>query len=321
MEVNCRGCAGCCLDWRSLCADETTGADGRRIGRAATGDPANDIEREPPTRVPLGGSYNFVALTGDEVRTFLDGGAAAALTARFWTVEDEHEGIEIGDRHVAAIAGRPVFFVGLRKPPKPVAPFDREESAWLPTCIFLDPTTLQCRIHGDERFPEECAGYPGQPLAHGVDTECERVENRFGGDRLLDDEHGDVDAGLFGPQALGGKLFCHPRPEALEGLLDRLAASGLEPADRADCLAVAAASSPGTVEISDHHYERAYDRALETLERGDEDATWIGPAIEAWNRRFAKQDGGHGTAPGPEVARTVEEQRGAPETPGWDVLE
>jgi hypothetical protein len=322
MEVNCRGCAGCCLDWRSLCADETIESEGRRVGRTAAAESADDADRTSPARVPLGGSYNFVALSRDEVRTFVDQGAAAALTVRFWAVEDEREGIEIGGRQIAAVAGRPVFFVGRRKPPKPVAPFDREEPAWLPTCVFLDPTTLQCRIHDDECFPDECAGYPGQPLAHGVDTECERVEARFGGDRLLDDEHDDVDAGLFGPQALGGKLFCHPRPAALEGLLGRVATNDLEPADRADCLAIAAASSPGTVAISDYHYERAYEDALEALEgnRGDEGA-WIGPAIDAWRRQFAEHGGEDGPDPNPNLARAVEERRGAPETPGWDALD
>ncbi|MFC4436202.1 MULTISPECIES: YkgJ family cysteine cluster protein [Natrialbaceae] len=323
MEVNCQGCAGCCLDWRPLLeSDAGRDVSGRGAARSASIDGKN--ERVASGRVPLGGSYNFVALTRDEVRTFLERGAGAALTPRFWRVEDEREGVEIDGHHVAAVAGRPVFFVGIRKPPKPVAPFDREEPVWLPTCAFLDPTTLQCRIHGSDRFPDECGAYPEHNLALEQETECERVESRFGGERLLDDGHDDPEGLLLGPQALGAKLFCHPRPDDLEGIVGRLARDELAPADRAECLAVAAASSPGTFATSPHHYERA----LETLEGGDsaaagdsatvEDGEWVGPAIDEWHQRRADGDE---TVPPSSIAKAVEDRRGAPETPGWDALE
>ncbi|ELY64023.1 YkgJ family cysteine cluster protein [Natronococcus jeotgali] len=322
MEVHCEGCAGCCLDWRPLLDEGETDAGDRAVGRSI---PESGSGAE---RTPIDDGYNFAALTRDEVRTFLERGAAAALTPRFWAV-GEDEGVAVGDHRVAAVAGRPAFFVGLRKPPKPVAPFGREDATWLPTCVFLDPTTLQCRIHGTDRFPDECGVYPERNLALGAETECERVESAFGGERLLERSHDDADDLLFGPQAIGAKLFCHPRPDELEGLLDRLAAGELRPADRAECLAVAAASSPGTLAISENHYERGYERALESLEdvtpsddgdatASDDEDAWVGPAIEEWERREASADG---TTPTPSAARTVEEERGAPETPGWDALE
>ncbi|NKE36978.1 YkgJ family cysteine cluster protein [Natronococcus sp. JC468] len=317
MEVHCEGCAGCCLDWRPLLEEGGTDAGDRALGRSI---PESGSEAE---RTPIDDGYNFAALTRDEVRTFLERGAAAALTPRFWEV-GEAEGVAVGDRRVAAVAGRPAFFVGLRKPPKPVAPFGREDATWLPTCVFLDPTTLQCRIHGTDRFPDKCGVYPERNLVLGAETECERVESTFGGERLLERDHDDADDLLFGPQAIGAKLFCHPRPDDLEGLLDRLAVDELRPADRAECLAVAVASSPGTLAISEHHYERGYERVIESLEgtragdaASDEDA-WVGPAIEEWERREASAGG---AIPAPSAARTVEEERGAPETPGWDALE
>ncbi|WP_306054967.1 YkgJ family cysteine cluster protein [Natronococcus wangiae] len=327
MEVHCQGCAGCCLDWRPLLeADDGRDVGGR--GAARSGSSEDEQEGRTSRRVPLDGDYNFVALTRDEVRAFLESGAAPALTPRFWRVDDEREGVEIDGHRVAAVAGRPTFFVGLRKPPKPVAPFGREEPAWLPTCVFLDPTTLQCRIHDSDRFPDECGAYPEHNLALEQETECERVESQFGGERLLEAGHDDPEGLLLGPQALGAKLFCHPRPDDLEGIVDRLAAGELTPADRAECLAVAAASSPGTLATSPHHYERGYERALQTLEgsedaaAGDsatvEDGEWVGPAIDEWHRRRAAAGG---TVPSPSIARTVEERRGAPETPGWDALE
>ncbi|AGB35960.1 zinc/iron-chelating domain-containing protein [Natronococcus occultus] len=321
MEVHCEDCASCCLDWRSL-LDENVGSDPDHGRQAARSGPDAGSAVDPS---PIDDGYNFAALTRDEVRTFLERGAAAALTPRFWTV-GEDEGVAVGDHRVAAVAGRPAFFVGLRKPPKPVAPFGREDATWLPTCVFLDPTTLQCRIHGTDRYPDECGVYPERNLALGAETECERVESAFDGERLLDRAHRDADKLLFGPQAVGAKLFCHPRPEELADVLDRLATGELRATDRAECLAVAAASSPGTLATSDHHYEWGYERALESLsgesdgesaDDGGEDA-WVGPAIEAWERRRANADG---SVPSPSIAHGIEEQRGAPGTPGWDGLE
>ncbi|MFP8951674.1 YkgJ family cysteine cluster protein [Natrialbaceae archaeon A-arb3/5] len=324
MEVNCAGCAGCCLDWTPL-LDERADHHNRAVRPF-------DSSRSATGREPIDGDPNFVPLTRDEVRAFLERGLAAALTPRFWTARDDDSGVEIDGRILAAVAGRPVFFVGLRKPPKPVAPFGREKATWLPSCVFLDPTTLQCRIHDREFVPDECRAYPAYNLELDQETECERVEAAFGGDRLLDDGVDERDGPLLGSQAIGAKLFCHPRPATLEGTIDRVETGDLRPEDRAELLAVASASSPGTLAISDHHYERGKRTALESL-RADESPpsetddepngepdgeSWVGPAIREWNRLRSTDDG---TVPPPSIAATVEDERGAPETPGWDALE
>ncbi len=208
--------------------------------------------------------------------------------------------------NLATIAGRPAFFVGLRKPPKPVAPFDRETPAWLPTCVFLDPATLQCRIHDDERYPAECAAYPAHNLALEQPSECERVEDVFGGERLLDADPGETDGLLLGQQAIGGKVFTHPRPEELEGVVERAATGALTATDRAEFVAVAAASSPGTLATSEPHYEAARAQALAA-------DSWAGRAIREWERL-------EGDAPDPSLGERIEDARGAPGTAGWDAL-
>ncbi|SEQ82463.1 YkgJ family cysteine cluster protein [Natrinema salaciae] len=332
MEVNCEGCAGCCMDWRSLLEDDrataardaASGTDGsrgrdsrrRRRPHEPFGDRGGGDERRV-SREPLDADSNFVPLTRDEVRTFLDAGMIDALTPRFWDARDESEGIDVDGHTLAAVAGRPVFFVGLRKPPKPVAPFGRDSPTWLPACVFLDPATLQCRIHGSDRYPAECGAYPEHNLALEQETECERVESAFGGDRLLEADHDDPGGLLLGSQAIGAKLFCHPRPADLEGIVARAATGTLTRADRAEIVAVAAASSPGTLAISDDHYERGYETALEGGD-GTDDGSWIGPAIRDWHRR--SRTAGE-TVPSPTVADAVETERGAPETPGWDALD
>ncbi|ELY90680.1 hypothetical protein C483_11486 [Natrialba hulunbeirensis JCM 10989] len=329
MEVHCAGCAGCCMDWTALLDDHEMDRT-RQRERRRFADASASADSENERRPPFDSDANFVPLTRDEVRTFLDRGMAAAMTPRFWRARDEHEAVEIDGQQVAAIAGRPVFFIGLRKPPKPVAPFGRTEPTWLPTCVFLDPATLQCRIHGDEHFPAECGAYPAHNLELGHETECERVEAAFGDDRLLDDQLSDDELGdgpLLGSQAVGEKLFCHPRPAALAGVVDRLEAGPLRPADRAECIAVASASSPGTLAISDHHYEMGKTQALEAMpsagggDRGNsapDSASWVGPAIDEWHQRYDTAECDSGSAPSPDLAATVEEDRGAPETPGWE---
>lgn len=365
MEVNCEGCAGCCMDWRPLLDGEDGATTATRDADAESGSDSEADRRrqrphdpftgggdeQEPSRTPLDDDANFVPLTRDEVRAFLEAGMADALTPRFWDARDapgersngasgedgpasgasprgkeaDGEGVEIDGHTVAAIADRPVFFVGLRKPPKPVAPFGREEPTWLPTCVFLDPTTLQCRIHDSERYPDECGAYPEHNLALEEGTECERVEAAFGDDRLLEADHDDPDGLLLGSQAIGAKLFCHPEPAVLEGVIDRAASGDLTRADRAEAIAVAAASSPGTMAISDHHYEGAKARVLEGEgENGTDESTaaeevsWVGPAIRDWNRRHRAAGE---TVPSPTVADAIETARGAPETPGWDALE
>ncbi|OAQ53204.1 hypothetical protein HTG_06930 [Natrinema mahii] len=329
MEVNCEGCAGCCMDWRSLL--EKSGSAPRGDGAGETDrrhrrrdDPFAGDGSERPPRDPLDDDATFVPLTRDEVRGFLEAGMGEALTPRFWEARGEDDGVAVDGHTLAAVAGRPAFFVGLRKPPKPVAPFGLAEPVWLPACVFLDPTTLQCRIHGGERFPDECGAYPEHNLALDAAAECERVEAAFGGERLLDADHDGSEGLLLGSQAIGAKLFCHPRPADLEGIVDRAAAGSLTRADRTELVAIAAASSPGTLAISGQHYERARERMLDDADGGagpendGEAPSWVGPAIRDWRRRFRDADG---TVPSPAVADAVETDRGAPETPGWDGLE
>ncbi|SFF77095.1 hypothetical protein SAMN04488063_0220 [Halopelagius inordinatus] len=289
MRVDCEGCAGCCPDWRPIAP-----ADG--------GD-----ERRGP-REPLDDVYNLVPVTRDEVVAFVERGVGDAMTPRMWAASEARpeEGVEIDGANVAAIDGRPAFFVGLRKPPKPVAPFGHPRT-WLRSCAFLDPETLQCRIHGDDEYPEECADYPGHNLSLGQRTECERVESAFGGERLLDDE---VPAGqrglLLGPHAVGSKVFAHPDPSRLDGVVERMRRGDLTPADRAEFVAVAAGSRPGSLEISETRVE-------ETRERVEETSSWVSDAVAAWTAAAGELGAAATDAPD-----GVEESYGAPGTPGWD---
>ena len=293
MEVDCEGCAGCCLDWRPLAPDDL------------------DHERRGPYR-PLDDTYNLAPVTADEVRTFLDRGYTAALTPRLFRTDDGPH-VTVGDVELAAVGDRPAFLVGLRKVPKPVAPFDTDP-AWLDTCAFLDPATLQCRIHGEDAYPDTCATYPGSNLELGVETECERVERVHGGERLLEDTPPEDATPAFGPGALGTRVFAHPDPDRIADAVERLAAGDPTGADRAEFVAVAAASAPGTAAVSDERYERA-------LERIREARSWLDDAIAEWTERADTRrdaDGDEETTPDPAVARDVEDARGAPGTPGWE---
>ncbi|MFC6952624.1 YkgJ family cysteine cluster protein [Halorubellus litoreus] len=313
MRVNCEGCAGCCVDWRAL---------------SATPD---DHERVGPER-PLDDVYNLVPLTRDEVRDFVNAGFGDALTPRLWERDPESDGegagddgasgrsVEVDGFDVAAIAGRPAFFVGLRKPPKPVAPVGADEASWLPTCAFLDPETLQCRIHDDDLYPDECATYPGRNLLMAVESVCERVEREFGapGDRLVEDSVPEDAEPLFGPQALGGKVFAHPDPDALADRVYRIAAGEATADDRAEFVGTAAAASPGMLARNDDAYERYRDRALDA-------DSWVGAAIDDWEARAANATAGSDAAgddptanADPGLGERVEEDRDAPETPGWE---
>jgi len=282
--VDCENCAGCCVDWRAL-------AD------------VPDHERRGPQE-PLDDTYNLVPLTRDDVRAFLDAGLGDAMTPRLWRARDAPS-VEVDGHEVAAVAGKPAFFVGLRTVPKPVAPFDTDPS-WLPACAFLDPETLQCRIHGDPEYPGECATYPGNNLALDVETECERVEVHAGGDRLLDDAPPEGDQGLLlGPQAVGQKVFAYPDPGGLAGVLNRLVAGELTDEDRARFVAVAAASAPGTTAVEPTRRERAYETAVDA-------DSWVCRAADDWRSRADGED------PDPALGERVEEARGAPGTPGWE---
>lgn len=283
MEVNCEGCAGCCLDWRPLAEDPP------------------DHERRGP-RQPIDDAYNLVPLTRDDVRAFIEAGLADALRPRLWT---DRDGIRIGDHELAAIDDKPAFFVGLRTAEKPVAPFDLDPT-WLPACVFLDPSTLQCRIHDTEIYPQECADYPGHNLELGAETECERVEAEFGGDRLVDtDAPDELGRPLLGPQAVGYTVFVHPAPERLGPILDRLVAGQSTRADRAEFSAAAAAGAPGTTEVNMDTLETAFERAAQA-------DSWAGRSIQAWAALDSDMPAD------PALAREIEEADGAPPTPGWD---
>lgn len=298
MRVNCEGCAGCCVDWRALSAD------------------AEDHERVGPDQ-PLDDAYNLVPLTRDEVRGFVDAGLGDALTPRLWERSPDAGGddegasggrsVTVDGYDLAAVGGKPAFFVGLRKAPKPVAPVGTDDARWLPTCAFLDHETLQCRIHGDDLYPDECATYPGRNLLLSVESECERVEAEFGttGERLVEDAApADADP-LFGPQALGGKVFVHPEPAALDGVVDRIAAGEPTDRDRATFAGTAAGASPGSVERNDDAYREYRARSLDA-------DSWVGRAIEDWTGRADAE------RPDPGLGDVVEADRGAPSTPGWD---
>jgi hypothetical protein len=286
MEVDCEGCAGCCTDWRPLA------------------DVPSDHERRGP-RKPLDDVYNLVPLTRDEVRDFLRSGYGDALTPRLWTVEDAATAtVTVDGFDLAAIDGQPAFFVGPRKAPKPVGPFE-QPPRWLQTCVFLDPRTLQCRLHDDDRYPSECADYPGRNLALDVETECERAERAFGGDRLLDATAPADARPLLGPHAIGVKVFTHPAPGRLSGVVDRLAAREPTAADRATFVATAAASAPGTTAVNEAKFDEYHELALTAQ-------SWVGDALRDWRTRQSTVD------PDPALAAAIEGARGAPDTPGWE---
>jgi Fe-S-cluster containining protein len=307
MEVNCEGCAGCCVDWRPLSPEPL------------------DHERRGG-RLPLDDAYNLVSLSREEVGRFVDAGYGDALTPRLWAPGEGDERVTIDGRAVAAIEDRPVFVVGLRTAPKPVAPFGVAPH-WLRACVFLDPATLQCRIHGDRLYPGECADYPGHNLALDRETECERVERVHGGSRLLDRDDPPTRHLRLGPGALGTKVFAHPEPARLEGVVERLVDGALRPADRATFVGAAVGSTPGSLAVDD-------DRAATARERVLDASSWVGAAVDAWADRAGRTadtgspgegdgDAGAGLVVDADVdveaeARTVEEARGAPPTPGWD---
>lgn len=301
VRVDCEGCAGCCLDWRPLVPD---GSDHERRGG----------------REPLDDRYNLPTLRGREVRAFLDAGHGDALTVRLFSPAEGDDSVAVDGHDLAAIGGRPAFVVGLRAVVKPVAPFagadddgeppaDAPDRTWLRTCVFLDPETLQCRIHGDEVYPETCATYPGTNLRLGRETECERVEDAFGGDRLLDDEPPDDAPNPFDPAALGGSVFVHPSPEELSGAVERIVAGVPGRDDLAPFLGAAAGSAPGTLAVD----ESRARRAEETVRATDSDANaWVGGAIAGWTERA-----GEPGTPVTEPWTDLDEAHGAPETPGW----
>ena len=287
MDVNCDGCAGCCVDWRPVGPDS--------------------LDRERGSqRPPLDDAYNLVPLTRDEVRDFLRAGYGDAMTPRLWEAGEDDESVSVDGHDLVAVDGRPVFFVGLRKPPKPVGPFGIGRT-WLDSCVFLDPETLRCRIHDSSLYPRTCADYPGQNLTLDRETECERVEAAYGGERLLDDTPPE-DVGLaLGPHALGTKLFAYPDPAELAGVVDRLVAGEPTAADRARFVGVAVASAPGSLTVDDDRVERAREEALAA-------DSWAGQAAATW--RELAGDVGSVASAARGAAKEVEVARGAPEPDG-----
>ena len=289
MELDCEGCAGCCIDWRSLAA--------------------GDVEHERRGRYrPLDDAYNLVVLDREDVRAFLDAGLGDALTPRLFRAE---RGVAVGEHTLAAIDGRPAFVVGLRTPPKPVGPFDTAPR-WLRTCTFLDPATLQCRIHDSSLYPADCADYPGSNLALDVETECERVEQEFGDERLHEETPPEEPGFALGPQAVGAKVFAYPDPDdppadhrsLAADTVAAIARGDLSAAARAPFVAGAAAGAPGTTDVAVERYREA----LAAVRAAD---SWAGRAIAEWQERA-------GEDPDPALAERVEHARGAPETPGWE---
>ncbi|TKX53370.1 YkgJ family cysteine cluster protein [Halorubrum sp. SP3] len=294
MELDCEGCAGCCVDWRPL-------------------DPAAAGSDRTGPRPPLDDAYDLVPLTRDEVARFVDGGLADALVPRLFEPAERDDSVRIDGTDLAAVDGRPVFVVGLRNPPKPVAPIGTDEPRWLDACVFLDPTTLQCRIHDTDRYPRTCASYPEHTLELGAETECERVEAAGGGDRLLDDAPpADLPAPAFGPQALGATVFAYPDPDDLDGVVARLRDGAGTAADRARFAGAAVGSRPGSLSVT-------RERMAEARERAREADSWVGRAIEAWTER-AGADGDRVALDRDardRLVRETEDDAGAPGTPGW----
>ncbi|RLM50821.1 YkgJ family cysteine cluster protein [Halorubrum sp. Atlit-28R] len=295
MELDCEGCAGCCVDWRPL-------------------DPAAAGSDRTGPRPPLDDVYALAPLTRDEVARFVGDGLGDALAPRLFEPAERDEAVTVDGTDLAAVDGRPVFVVGLRKPPKPVAPIGTEEPRWLGACAFLDPATLQCRIHDTDRYPRTCSTYPGHNLELGAETECERVEAAGGGDRLLDDAPPeDLPAPAFGPQALGATVFAYPDPDALAGVVARLRDGEATADDRARFAGAAVGSRPGSLSV-------ARDRMTEARISAREADSWVGNAIREWTER-AGEDGGPvalDRGARDRLVREVEDDAGAPGTSGWD---
>ena len=285
MEVDCAGCAGCCIDWRPLAADPSE----------------HERRGDQP---PLDDRYNLVPLTRDDVRAFVDAGYGDVMRPRLWRAPGERPHVTIDDVDVVAVGDRPLFMLGLRHVPKPVAPFG-VDPRWLSTCVFLDPTTLQCRIHGQGIYPRTCATYPGHHLALDREPECVRVERETDQRRLLDDEvPTDVPPPPLGPQSLGATAFLHPDPDRLAGVVDRLSRDELTDADRREFVAVALAQSPGMPAVNEERYRSAVARLTDAT-------SWVRAAGADW------RDAADASAPEPSLANRFEEARGAPATDGW----
>ncbi len=285
MEVDCAGCAGCCIDWRPLAADPSE----------------HERRGDQP---PLDNRYNLVPLTRDDVKAFVDAGYTDVMRPRLWRAAGERPHVTIDGFDVVAIGERPLFMLGLRHVPKPVGPFDADPR-WLSACVFLDPTTLQCRIHDEAIYPRTCATYPGHHLVLDREPECVRVERETGRQRLLDETPpADVPPPPLGAQSLGATVFLHPSADRLAAVIDRLARDELTADDRREFVAVALAQSPGMPAVNEERYRSA-------LARLGDATSWVSPAGADWRAAASNR------SPEPGLAATFEEARGAPHTQGW----
>lgn len=287
MKGHCEECAGCCIDWRSLSPIEL------------------DHERRDEWE-PIDDHYNFVSLTRDDVEEFTRAGLTDALTPRLWYDRTDCAPVTIDGTPIASIDGKPVFFLGLRKVSQPVNPFGNPRT-WLPTCVFLDPTTLQCRIHDLDQYPTNCREYPAHNLYLEIETECERVERAGGGDRLINRSVSELPPGLvLGLQAIGYKVFVHPELERYTGVIEHLQTNLLTSVERASFIAAALASSPGS---TDHEMDR-YRSILETIAAT---SSWVSDMISYWQQLA----GTTGEAVVDPITDIVYENDDVPGTPGW----
>jgi len=90
-------------------------------------------------------------------------------------------------------------------------------------------------------------------------------------------------------------------------VVDRLCAGGLTADDRAQFVAAAVAAQPGTSDVD-------LERFAAALERAQSADSWAGRAVAEWEARAGAAGD---DAPAPDVAGRVEDDRGAPSTPGW----
>ena len=280
MEVDCAGCAACCIDWRPL----------DRQAHTPIGDTTALDER-----------MNLVPLSSDDIRALVREGYGDVFRPRLWRPSDDQPSVCIDEVELVAIAGKPVFSVGLRQLRKPVAPFGQPSQS-LRTCVFLDPSSLQCRIHESPAYPSACATYPGHHLLLAVESECERVEKRWETPKIIDDSvPPDIALPQLGVQALGSTVFLHPDPDRLSGVIERLSSETLSDDDRREFVAVAMSQSPGMPHVDDARYHNARKKLKHTT-------SWV--SATAIEREGATEETSSSVT-------SLELSHGAPKTPGW----
>jgi hypothetical protein len=100
-------------------------------------------------------------------------------------------------------------------------------------------------------------------------------------------------------------VFAHPEPARLDGVVDRLVAGDLRATDRAEFVARALASSPGSLAVADDRVAAVRSEVLDA-------SSWVGRAVDGWTDAA----GAIGDR-APETAFGVEAGRAVPGTPGW----